>query len=81
VSAPLPIGTRVTHVNQQWATSSTAPDGTAEILEADGPYPDGSWEYRVRAARDFSRLPASDNPMDRESWWSSNATRVAGGQS
>lgn len=73
---PLPVGTRVTHISQQWATSRTAPEGTGKILEADGPYPDGSWEYRVLAARDFSRRPGPDNPLERETWWSSNATRT-----
>lgn len=73
---PLPAGTRVAHVNQQWATSRTAPDGTAEILEARGPYNDGTWEYRVRACRDFSRRPGPGNPCDRETWWSSNAVRT-----
>jgi len=76
VTAPLPVGTRVTHVNQQWATSIVAPEGTAEILEARGPYPDGSFEYLVLACRDFSRRPGPDNRMDRETWWSSNATRA-----
>lgn len=72
---PLSVGTRVTHVNQQWASSKTAPDGTAEILAACGPYHDGSWEYRVRACSDFSRRPGPDNPLDRETWWSSQAVR------
>jgi hypothetical protein len=76
VTHPLPAGTRVTHVNQQWAIGRTAPDGTAEILEARGPHNDGTWEYRVLAARDFSRRPGPDNPMDRETWWSSQATRA-----
>lgn len=77
---PLAIGTRVTHVNQQWATSTATPDGTAEILETRGPCNDGTWEYRVRACRDFSRRPGSDNPIDRETWWNSRATRPASTQ-
>ncbi|MFD3717236.1 hypothetical protein [Streptomyces sp. NPDC058674] len=72
-----PVGTPVTHISQQWANSRTTPDGTARILEARGPYPDGSYEYRVAAARDFSRQPGPDNPMDRETWWSSLAARPA----
>lgn len=75
MTAPLPVGTRVTHINQQWANSVVAPRGTAEILEARGPYNDGSYEYRVLAARDFSRRPGPDNPLVRETWWSSNATQ------
>ncbi|MFE2850575.1 hypothetical protein ACFXJO_05505 [Streptomyces lavendulae] len=65
----------MTHVNQQWATSALAPDGTAEILEVRGLYNDGAYEYRVLAARDFSRRPGPDNPLDRETWWSSQAVR------
>lgn len=72
---PFPAGTRVTHINQQWANRTRTPDGTAEILEARGPYNDGSWEYRVLAARDFSRRPGPDNPLGRETWWSSQAVR------
>ncbi|MFG2412290.1 hypothetical protein [Streptomyces goshikiensis] len=73
---PLPVGSRVTHVNQRWATSRIVPDGTAEILEARGPYNDGTYEYRVRAARDFSRRPGPNNPLDRETWWSSQAVQA-----
>lgn len=73
---PLPVGTHVTHVNQQWATSRVAPEGTAEILEVRGPYHDGAFEYRVLAARDFSRQPGPGNPLDRETWWSSQAIRA-----
>lgn len=80
MTAPLPVGTRVTHINQRWATSTVTPEGTAEILEARGPYPDGSYEYRVLAARDFSRRPGPGNPMDREVWWSSQAVRPVGSQ-
>lgn len=72
---PLPAGTRVTHINQQWANHHTTPDGTAEILEARGPYPCGTWEYKVRRCRDFSRRPGPDNPMDAETWWTSPAVR------
>ncbi|MEV6680712.1 hypothetical protein AB0N09_28180 [Streptomyces erythrochromogenes] len=74
---PLLPGSRVTHIGQHWATGSTTPEGTAEVLEVGGPYPDSSYEYRVRATRDFSRRPGPDNPMDREVWWSSRAVRPA----
>ncbi|MFD5678439.1 hypothetical protein ACFWID_40790, partial [Streptomyces sp. NPDC127040] len=70
---PLPIGAPVTHISQQWANNRTTPAGTARILEARGPYGDGSFEYRVATTRDFSRRPGPDNPMDRETWWSSLA--------
>lgn len=81
MSAPLPVGTRVVHISQEWAHSWNIPNGTAEIVEVRGPYNDGSWEYRVLATQDFSRRPGPDNPMDRETWWSSLATRAVGGQS
>ncbi|MBK3575951.1 hypothetical protein JHN63_19445 [Streptomyces sp. MBT65] len=69
---PLPIGARVSHINQQWARS--LPDGTATVIDRKGPWPDGSWEYHVRAARDFSRQPGPDNPESRTTWWPSWAT-------
>lgn len=69
---PLPIGTRVSHLNQQWARS--LPGGTATVLDREGPWPDGSWEYQVRAARDFSRQPGPDNPESRTTWWPSWVT-------
>jgi hypothetical protein len=69
---PLPVGARVSHINQQWA--SGLPDGTATILGREGPWPDGSWEYQVRAALDFSRQPGPDNPESRTTWWPSWAT-------
>lgn len=72
---PLPVGTAVTHVSQQWAPRILG--GTAVIREVKGPYYDGSFEYLVCACRDFSRRPAADNPMDRETWWSSLAVRPA----
>jgi hypothetical protein len=71
VTHPLPAGTRVTHANQLWAGEWSTPDGTAVIVEARGPYPDRTWEYRVHACRDFTRRPGPDNPMDRETWWNS----------
>ncbi|MEU9415203.1 hypothetical protein [Streptomyces sp. NPDC048272] len=77
---PLPVGTRVTHVNQQWANRRTAPEGTAKIVEARGPYNDGSYEYLVLACRDFSRQPGPGNRMDRETWWSSLAVQSASSQ-
>lgn len=76
---PLSVGTAVTHVSQQWAPR--IPGGTAVILEVEGPCRDGSYEYQVRAARDFSRRPGVENPMDRVTWWSSLAVRVAKGGS
>ncbi|MEU3742927.1 hypothetical protein AB0E78_38465 [Streptomyces sp. NPDC032198] len=66
---PLPIGTRVWHINQEWARS--LPDGTATVIDREGPWPDGAWEYEVRAARDFSRSPGPDNPESRTTWWPS----------
>lgn len=68
---PLPVGARVRHYGQQWPA---ARQGTATIREVRGPWPDGSYEYRVDATQDFSRRPGPDNPETRETWWSSTAT-------
>ncbi len=68
---PLPVGTRVRHYGQQWAAART---GTATIRETKGPWPDGTYEYRVTAGVDFSRRTGPDNPETRETWWSSEAT-------
>ncbi|MGW6021300.1 hypothetical protein [Streptomyces sp. NPDC055099] len=65
----MPVGTRVSHINQQWARS--LPDGTATVIDCKGPWPDGSWEYQVLVARDFSRRPGPDNPESRTTWWPS----------
>ncbi|GHE09203.1 hypothetical protein [Streptomyces alanosinicus] len=72
---PLPNGTRVTHINQEWARR--LPGGTATILDRQGPWPDGSWEYLVRTTGDFSRQPSPDNPESRTTWWPSYATTPA----
>ncbi|MEK2474030.1 hypothetical protein [Streptomyces noursei] len=48
---PLPNGTRVTHFSQVRARH--LPGGTATVVDHQGPWPDGSWEYLVRATRDF----------------------------
>jgi hypothetical protein len=67
---PLPAGTRVRHYGQQWPAARR---GTATIVDAKGPYNDGSWEYLVLAGADFSRATGPDNPETREAWWSSLA--------
>jgi hypothetical protein len=66
---PWPVNTLVRHVNQEWARSIP----TARIIEVHGPYADGTFEYKVLAARRFSERPSPSNPMDRETMWSSNA--------
>ncbi|UNZ20584.1 hypothetical protein [Streptomyces sp. 891-h] len=68
---PLPVGTRVRHIGQQW---HAACKGTATIREIEGPYSDGAYEYRVLATEDFSRRPSLDNPETRETWWASYST-------
>lgn len=68
---PLPVGTRVWHYGQQWPTAGR---GTATITAVKGPWPDGTWEYRVRAGEDFSRATGPHNRETRETWWSSAAT-------
>ncbi|MEV4440437.1 hypothetical protein AB0K09_15715 [Streptomyces sp. NPDC049577] len=42
-----------------------------------GPWPDGSYEYRVTAGEDFSRRTGPDNPETRDARWSSTATILA----
>lgn len=59
---PLPAGTRVRHYGHQWPEAHR--DGTGNIREAKGPYPDGSYEYLVDV-EDGSTTPR---------WWSSFAT-------
>lgn len=68
---PLPVGSRVRHYGQQWASARS---GTATVREIVGPLRDGSYEYRVTAGEDFSRLTGPDNPETRDAWWSSLAT-------
>jgi hypothetical protein len=68
---PLKPGRRVYHHNQQWAAACL---GTATIREVKGPYSDGSYEYLVTTAEDFSRRPSDTNPETRTVWWSSLAT-------
>ncbi|MCX4666418.1 hypothetical protein OG453_07015 [Streptomyces sp. NBC_01381] len=46
----------------------------ATVIDRKGPWPDGSWEYQVRAACNFSRRPGPDNPESRTTWWPSWAT-------
>jgi hypothetical protein len=69
--APLPAGRRVYHCNQVWPAG--LPGGTARIIVAVLCY-DGSYEYQVLTAEDFSRRPGPDNPETRRTWWSSLAT-------
>lgn len=75
VKPPLRPGTRVFHRAQEWAFGSV--DGTAVVLAVEaGPFRDGSYEYRVRAGREFSRPPGPGNPEDRETVWSSLACHL-----
>jgi hypothetical protein len=59
---PLAIGTRVRHYGHQWPAAYR--DGTANIREVKGPWPDGSYEYLVDA-EDGGSSPR---------WWASHAT-------
>lgn len=68
---PLAVGTRVRHYGQQWPAARF---GTATIREVKGPMYDGTYEYRVSTAADFSRRPGPDNPETVSAWWSSTAT-------
>jgi hypothetical protein len=69
---PYPIGTPVRHYSQQWARLATA-----TITAIEGPLRDGSYEYQVLAAADFSRPLGPENSASRLTWWSSLATRAA----
>lgn len=71
---PYPVGSRIRHVNQEWATGDM---WTAETTGSIGPYPDGSWEYTVLAGEWFARrLDAEYNPMTRPAQWSSLAVTL-----
>jgi hypothetical protein len=73
MTGPLPPGTRVKHRSQEWATYGRCPRGTGEVLDVIGPFSDGTYDYRVRTGRDFSRPPGPDNPEDRETTWPGHA--------
>ncbi len=68
---PLPVGTRVHSLGQQWAA---ARKGTATITAIKGPWPDGSYEYEVLTGVDFSRAPGPNNPQTRTTRWASYNT-------
>jgi hypothetical protein len=61
-TTPLPAGTRVRHYGHQWAAAVR--DGTGNIREAKGPYPDGSYEYLVDV----------EDGRETPRWWASYAT-------
>lgn len=69
---PLPVGTRVRHIGQQWSHAIRV--GTGNIIGSKGPYHDGAYEYLVRTTKDFSRRSSDDNPETSERWWASYAT-------
>lgn len=71
---PYPVGSKVRHINQEWATGETF---TAEITAVHEPYGDRTYEYTVLAGMFFAqRLDDIDNPMARPSLWSSRAIRL-----
>lgn len=70
---PLPVGARVRHYGQQWPAALR--DGTTNVVEVMGPWPDGSYEYLVAANAEWSRQPGEDNPPTGETWqWASHGT-------
>jgi hypothetical protein len=69
---PLPPGTPVRHVSQEWARTATA-----EVIDVNGPDARGGYEYGVLAGQDFSRPLGFDNVMDRFEQWSSRAVIAA----
>jgi hypothetical protein len=66
------VGTRVRHHGQQFARARR--EGTGNILEVKGPWPDGSYEYLVRTSESFAHGTGPDNPETRETWWASHTT-------
>jgi hypothetical protein len=73
--APLPVGTRVRHAVQAWATSVQAPKGTAVVVGVGQTHADGSFEYKVIKGRDISRKIGPDNPMTEPGEWNSDRVR------
>lgn len=72
---PVPAGTSVYHVNQEWARD--LPGGTAVVVEAHGPGPDGTWVYEVLACMEFALRPSDTNPQLRPARWPGAALRLA----
>jgi hypothetical protein len=72
---PLPVGTRVRHAVQAWATSVQAPKGTAVVVGVGQQHADGSFEYKVLHGREISRRIGPDNPMDQPGEWNSDRVR------
>jgi hypothetical protein len=66
----LPVGTRVRHGVQEWATSVQAPRGTAIVVGVGRSHRDGSVEYQVLTTAD-GRRPGPDNPMNHPEEWNS----------
>ena len=66
---PFAPGTRVRHVSQEWAR-----EATAVVVQAHGPFGDGSYEYEVFAGELFAEPVSQSNPMTRPTQWSSLAT-------
>jgi hypothetical protein len=69
ITHPLPVGTRVRHIAQEWARTSTA-----TITAVDGPFLGENYDYTVLATRFFADAPGPDNPETRITQWSSRAT-------
>lgn len=65
---PLAVGARVRHYGQQYF--SAVLEGTGNIIEVQGPYRDGTYEYLVQQDAGFS----GGGPAGKPSWWSSDAT-------
>jgi hypothetical protein len=72
---PLPVGTRVRHAVQAWATSVQAPKGTAVVVGHGRTHHDGSVDYQVLAGRDISRAIGPDNPLTEPAEWNSDRVR------
>ncbi len=68
----LPVGARVRHAGQRWATRTAAPRGTAVVVGVGSRrYSDGSFDYDVVRGQDFSRRTGADNPVTTPDVWNS----------
>ena len=68
---PFQRGDMVCHMNQEWAVAEHLATAVISEVQDCG---DGTYEYKVTTAQDFSRRPGPDNPLTRPSQWNSRMT-------
>lgn len=73
---PFEVGDLVCHANQEWAVAQKIPTAVIHQVIPQG---DGTFEYVVTTAADFSRRPGPDNKMTRRSQWNSGMTLLVDG--